>query len=399
VISGKAGFQMMGDWAKGEFINAKKVPGTDFLCFRTPGTQGNVSFNSDQFVMFKVGADKADAQIKLASAIMEPGFQSAFNVVKGSVPARTDVPDTAFDACGNRADCIQTVTVLDTTAPLLTCARNQTLEFGFPWSFTDPLASDGCNGSDVTVAVVTTRTNRDGFCGNTFSATRTWRATDACGNQATCGQTVTVVDTTPPEVNCPTNKIVECTTTWAFDVPTATDTCGTNRIVVFNTTTNTVCGESVIATRIWRITDACGNQAQCSQTVTVVDTTPPSITCPTNKTVECTVPWTFDAPSASDTCGTNSIAVISTVTNATCGNTFTATRTWRATDACGNQAQCSQTVTVVDTTPPVFDLTEPHSGDFIPPSGLTDGTFPVCGGTSSPDACSRPMNGIAAFSG
>ena len=74
----------------------------DFLCFRTPGTQGMVSFNSDQFVMFKVGSDKADAQAKLASAIMDPGFQSAFNVVKGSVPARTDVPDTAFDACGKK---------------------------------------------------------------------------------------------------------------------------------------------------------------------------------------------------------------------------------------------------------------------------------------------------------
>jgi glucose/mannose transport system substrate-binding protein len=103
VISGKAGFQIMGDWAKGEFVNAEKVPGTDFLCFRLPGTQGSVSFNSDQFAMFKVGADKAAAQVKLASAIMEPGFQSAFNVVKGSAPARTDVPDTAFDACGKKA--------------------------------------------------------------------------------------------------------------------------------------------------------------------------------------------------------------------------------------------------------------------------------------------------------
>ncbi len=103
VITGKAGFQIMGDWAKGEFINAKKVPGTDFTCFRVPGTQGAVSFNADQFAMFKVGADKAAAQVKLASAIMDPGFQSAFNVVKGSAPARTDVPDTAFDACGKKA--------------------------------------------------------------------------------------------------------------------------------------------------------------------------------------------------------------------------------------------------------------------------------------------------------
>ena len=102
VITGKAGFQIMGDWAKGEFLNAKKLPGKDFACFRFPGTQGAVSFNSDQFAMFKVGGDKAAAQAKLASAIMDPAFQSAFNVVKGSVPARTDVPDTAFDDCGKK---------------------------------------------------------------------------------------------------------------------------------------------------------------------------------------------------------------------------------------------------------------------------------------------------------
>lgn len=103
VISGKAAFQIMGDWAKGEFIAAKKSPGKDFLCFRVPGSQGIVSFNADQFAIFKVGADKIPAQTKLASAILNPGFQSAFNVVKGSAPARSDVVDTAFDDCGKKA--------------------------------------------------------------------------------------------------------------------------------------------------------------------------------------------------------------------------------------------------------------------------------------------------------
>jgi glucose/mannose transport system substrate-binding protein len=103
VISGKAGFQIMGDWAKGEFVGAKKIAMKDFACFRIPGTQGSVTFNADQFALFKVGADKAAAQNKLATAILEPGFQSAFNVVKGSAPARTDVPDTAFDDCGKKA--------------------------------------------------------------------------------------------------------------------------------------------------------------------------------------------------------------------------------------------------------------------------------------------------------
>lgn len=103
VIRGDAGFQMMGDWAKGEFISAGRRPGTDFVCFRTPGTQGTVTFNSDQFVMFRVGADRQEAQTRLAMATMDPAFQSSFNVIKGSAPARTDVSDAAFDDCGKKA--------------------------------------------------------------------------------------------------------------------------------------------------------------------------------------------------------------------------------------------------------------------------------------------------------
>jgi glucose/mannose transport system substrate-binding protein len=103
VINGEAGMQMMGDWAKGEFLKAGKVPGTDFVCIRFPGTQGSVTFNSDQFAMFNVESDDAKAaQAAMASAIMDPAFQSAFNVVKGSVPARTDVPNDAFDDCGKK---------------------------------------------------------------------------------------------------------------------------------------------------------------------------------------------------------------------------------------------------------------------------------------------------------
>jgi glucose/mannose transport system substrate-binding protein len=102
VINGEAGFQMMGDWAKGEFLAAGQVPGEDFLCFRFPGTQDQVTFNSDQFAMFDQGDEVSPAQAALATAIMSPAFQSAFNVVKGSVPARTDVSNEAFDACGRQ---------------------------------------------------------------------------------------------------------------------------------------------------------------------------------------------------------------------------------------------------------------------------------------------------------
>ena len=102
VIKGDALVQVMGDWAKGEFKAAKKEPGQDYVCTRFPGTDGSVIFNTDMFAMFKVSADRKKAQIALATAAMSPEVQSAFNVIKGSVPARIDVSDAAFDACGKK---------------------------------------------------------------------------------------------------------------------------------------------------------------------------------------------------------------------------------------------------------------------------------------------------------
>jgi glucose/mannose transport system substrate-binding protein len=102
VIKGDALVQVMGDWAKGEFRAANKEAGKDFLCYRFPGTDGSVIYNTDMFAMFDVSADRKAAQLALADATMSISFQSAFNVVKGSVPARMDVPDTDFDMCGKK---------------------------------------------------------------------------------------------------------------------------------------------------------------------------------------------------------------------------------------------------------------------------------------------------------
>src|SRR5204863_2626394 len=87
---------------------------------------------------------------------------------------------SATDACGNSNTCSQTVTVVDMTPPVLVCAADKTVECGSGWSFDPPTgAIDNCSGSNVTIVVVNTMTNMVGFCGNTFSATRTWSATDA----------------------------------------------------------------------------------------------------------------------------------------------------------------------------------------------------------------------------
>jgi len=173
----------------------------------------------------------------------------------------------ATDACSNSASCSQKVTVVDTTAPVITCSNtNKTVELGAPWTFDVPTATDN-SGTNI-IIIVSTVTNTASHCGTTFDATRVWIATDACSNSASCSQKVTVVDTTAPVITCSnTNKTVELGAPWTFDVPTATDNSGTNIIIIVSTVTNTAshCGTTFDATRVWIATDACSNSASCSQ--------------------------------------------------------------------------------------------------------------------------------------
>jgi glucose/mannose transport system substrate-binding protein len=100
VMQGKAGFQFMGDWAKGEFLAAGKAPGKDFLCAAAPGTANAFTFNVDSFAMYKLkdaGAQKAQGD--LAAAIMSPEFQEVFNLNKGSIPVRLNMSMAKFDDC------------------------------------------------------------------------------------------------------------------------------------------------------------------------------------------------------------------------------------------------------------------------------------------------------------
>jgi uncharacterized repeat protein (TIGR03803 family) len=68
----------------------------------------------------------------------------------------------------------------------------------------------------------------------------------------------------------------------------------------------------------------------------------------------CLSAWSFDTPTAVDACSgvPAPVTVLSTVTNGPCP--LTVTRIWLATDSCGNTNTCSQTVTVIDTTPPTI---------------------------------------------
>lgn len=104
VASGKAAMQVMGDWAKGEFLAKGMKPGVDFLCFPTPAATPNYKFVIDAFGLFKIDDAAVTAgQDAWAESIMDPEVQKNFNKIKGSIPARSDVSVDDFDACAQRS--------------------------------------------------------------------------------------------------------------------------------------------------------------------------------------------------------------------------------------------------------------------------------------------------------
>lgn len=104
VINGKAGMQIMGDWAKSEWTAAGKIAGKDYACVAFPGTQGSFAYNIDSLVMFRL-KDENDikAQNDLAKVALEPAFQTVFNQNKGSLPVRQDMDMGPFDACTQKS--------------------------------------------------------------------------------------------------------------------------------------------------------------------------------------------------------------------------------------------------------------------------------------------------------
>lgn len=106
VINGKAGMQIMGDWAKSEWTAAHKVAGKDYQCVAFPGTADAFTYNVDSLAVFKLNADrKGDiaAQQDLAKVALGEEFQKVFSTNKGSIPVRkdmlADMGKYDFDAC------------------------------------------------------------------------------------------------------------------------------------------------------------------------------------------------------------------------------------------------------------------------------------------------------------
>ncbi|MEO9649089.1 MAG: ABC transporter substrate-binding protein [Roseobacter sp.] len=143
VITGKAGGQIMGDWAQGEFAIAEQVAGEDYSCLPGLGMTELLSTGGDAFY-FPVLSDDAQsaAQSELAALMLKPDTQVAFNLKKGSLPVRGDIDLSTANACMQKGlALLGKGALLPDTDQLVTPDTTQQINTLFIEFFADPSMS------------------------------------------------------------------------------------------------------------------------------------------------------------------------------------------------------------------------------------------------------------------
>ncbi|MDA0569168.1 MAG: hypothetical protein O3A35_05465, partial [Bacteroidetes bacterium] len=267
---------------------------------------------------------------------------------------------TAEDACGNATSATQTITIIDTTSPVLTIPADYTAECSDAHPMEDASTTDNCGV--VTIDLLETTIN--GACAGEYTITRSFTATDDAGNSTSETQTITIVDTTAPVLTIPADYTAECSDTHPMNDATATDNCGEITIDLVETTMSGTCAGEYTVTREFTATDECGNASSATQTITVVDTTLPEFTSiPADYTAECSDDHPMLGATAIDNCGEVTISVVETTTDGACAGDYTITRTFSATDECGNATSATQTIAIVDTTSPILTIPADYTAE------------------------------------
>ena len=260
----------------------------------------------------------------------------------------------------------QTITVVDTTKPVLTLLGDnpQTIEFGEGYAELEATATDLVDDdteltSKIVIAGDEVITNQLG----TYDVT--YDVTDTAGNAAEQKtRTVRVTDTTAPMITAPADVSKEAigpTTPVTVGQATATDLAADSVTITRNPADN----EFAVGVHIitWKATDASGNKETDTQTITVVDTTKPMITLTgaNPQIIEFGEGYTELRATATDlvdddTVLTDRIAINTDNVDTSAVGEYTVT--YDVTDTAGNAAeQKTRTVRVIDNTKPMITLT------------------------------------------
>jgi hypothetical protein len=183
----------------------------------------------------------------------------------------------ATDVSGNYSESVQTITVRDITAPVITCPASVTLncqDNNTSAATGVAIATDICTGS-ANIAITqsdasTYSADPSNVLHYNYVIRRTWRATDVAGNYSECVQTITVQDVTKPVLTyVPANISVVCSapiTPAATGMATGTDNCAVPSISY----TDVVSSNGLLVTRTWKAMDVAGNFVTGVQVITII---------------------------------------------------------------------------------------------------------------------------------
>jgi hypothetical protein len=195
---------------------------------------------------------------------------------------------TATDECLNTTTCVQTITVIDTSDPMIACPADIMVDTDpgvceATVIYAAPFGTDTCGV--VSISQIAGIASGSAFPVGT--TTNTFEATDACGNTGTCSFTVTVSDNDPPVANCVAPFTIELNASGQASITAAdiddgsTDNCGIDTVVASPTTFDCDDIGSPVAVTL-TVTDTTGNISTCVTTVTVEDNIAPGLTVITN---------------------------------------------------------------------------------------------------------------------
>jgi len=264
---------------------------------------------------------------------------------------------TATDLCGNQAQALWTISVVDLQAPVLVAPDSITVSCEDPLQVIPPSVSDECGN--------VTWTSLDEFvqgeCNGQGTILRTYTATDDAGNQSEDIQVITLIDTTPPVFTfVPDTLWWTCDGEQSLDSALAMDGCS---LPLLTASLDTLEDDGTFQPWLqitWTASDECGNESTAQHIIVVEDTQAPTLHAwPSDTTLIYGAPYPMDmwmdSWVVSDNCA--SIAsltfnhVIDTLTlEPACITEIEIT--WTISDPAGNESSHVQYVLLLDETPP-----------------------------------------------
>ncbi len=295
----------------------------------------------------------------------------------------SNVVYSATDSSGNVGTCAFTVSIADTIAPsFINCPdtisvfANSNCLANVSWP--SLMVIDNCTGT--VISQIQGQASGSNFGTGVHHIVHV--ATDSYGLTDTCDFVINVIDTVKPSLLCPANVTSysssnACGKLLAGLNAIYNDNCFVDSIVYSSSGATVLNGLNDASNNffnvglsniLYTVYDSSRNSSSCSFSVNVLDTIKPIVLCPANivklnDAANCSATIISAAPVVNENCGVlsvnYSVTGVSSLAglNDVSGNVFNvglSSVNYTVLDVSGNSQSCAFTVTVVDTTKPLF---------------------------------------------